>query len=129
MVCSELELGLSEEHEGIVILPPDAPVGMPLRDYLGDIVFDIALTTNMSRALSIVGVAREVAAITGGQLHLPTPHAQATGPSIEGRVTTTIETPELCSRMTLGLIEGITGWPVAPLDAAPPAAGRDAPDQ
>ncbi len=111
MVCSELELGLSEEHEGILMLPPDAPVGMPLRDYLGDIVFDIALTTNLSRALSIVGVAREVAAITGGQLHLPTPHAHATGPSIEGRVTTAIETPELCSRMTLGLIEGIQVGP------------------
>ncbi|NOZ73463.1 MAG: phenylalanine--tRNA ligase subunit beta, partial [Chloroflexi bacterium] len=44
MACSERELGISEEHEGIIILPDDAPVGMPLADYLGDVVFDLAVT-------------------------------------------------------------------------------------
>ena len=49
MVCSERELGLSDEHEGILILPADAPVGTPLMDYLGDAVLDISLTPNLSR--------------------------------------------------------------------------------
>jgi phenylalanyl-tRNA synthetase beta chain len=108
MLCSEKELGLSEEHEGIIILPDDAPVGAPLRDYLGDIVLDIDVLPNMSRALSILGVAREVAALTGAELRLPDPQLEASGPSVEGRVRVTIETPDLCPRFTATLIEGIT---------------------
>ncbi|MGC8826533.1 MAG: phenylalanine--tRNA ligase subunit beta, partial [Anaerolineae bacterium] len=55
MVCSERELGLSDSHEGILILPDDAPVGMPLADYLGDVVFDLDLTPNLARCFSIIG--------------------------------------------------------------------------
>jgi len=58
MLCSEKELGLSAEHEGILLLPDDAPTGVPLRDYLGDVVLDIDLTPNLARALSVLGVAR-----------------------------------------------------------------------
>lgn len=65
MVCSEKELGLSEEHEGIIILPDDAPVGVPFADYMGDVVFDFKINPNMARAQSVLGVAREVAALTG----------------------------------------------------------------
>ncbi|HEU5089906.1 MAG TPA: phenylalanine--tRNA ligase subunit beta, partial [Roseiflexaceae bacterium] len=61
MLCSEKELGMSDEHEGIIILPDDAPVGAPLVDYLGDAVLQIDILPNMARALSILGVAREVA--------------------------------------------------------------------
>src|SRR5918911_2309204 len=50
MLCSEKELDLSDEHEGILILPDDAPVGTPLRDYLGDVVLDVAVTPNLARA-------------------------------------------------------------------------------
>src|SRR6266550_5773168 len=71
MVCSERELGLSEEHEGILLLPEDAPVGLPLRDYLGDEVLVLSLTVDMARCLSMIGVAREVAALTNATLHLP----------------------------------------------------------
>ncbi|HEY7358640.1 MAG TPA: hypothetical protein VH590_19295, partial [Ktedonobacterales bacterium] len=71
MVCSERELGLSEEHEGILLLPEDAPVGVALRDYLGDEVLELGLTPDMARCLSIIGVAREVAALTDAPLHLP----------------------------------------------------------
>src|SRR6266487_5789200 len=71
LVCSERELGLSEEHEGILILPEDAPVGMPLRDYLGDEVLVLSLTVDMARCLNMIGVAREVAALTKAALHLP----------------------------------------------------------
>src|SRR5262249_45941495 len=71
MVCSERELGLSEEHAGILILPEDAPIGMPLRDYLGDEVLVLGLTVDMARCLSMIGVAREVSALTNAALHLP----------------------------------------------------------
>src|SRR5712691_10568732 len=71
MVCSERELGLSEEHEGILLLPEDAPVGTPLRDYLGDEVLELGLTPDMARCLSMIGVAREVSALTDAALHLP----------------------------------------------------------
>ncbi len=108
MVCSELELGLSDEHEGIIILPDDAPVGMPFADYLGDVVLDIAITPNFARAMSIEGVAREVSALTGQPLHPPISEANATGPSVEGRVTVEIENPDSCPRFVAGLIEGVT---------------------
>ncbi len=82
MVCSERELGLSEEHEGILLLPEDAPLGMPLRDYLGDEVLDLDLTVDMARCLSMIGVAREVAALTNAALHLP-PDEAAVGAGVE----------------------------------------------
>src|SRR5690606_6451993 len=79
MVCSELELGLSEEHEGILLLPEDAPVGTPLADYLGDTVMVVELTTDMARCLNMIGIAREVAALTGAPLHLPEDEWQPSG--------------------------------------------------
>ncbi len=111
MVCSELELGLSDEHEGILFLPDDAPVGTPLRDYLGDVVLEIDILPNMARALSIAGVAREVAAILGQPLRLPQPQVVAEGPNIEGRARVTVEDPNDCPRFTIGLIEGVTLGP------------------
>lgn len=111
MVCSELELGLSDEHEGILFLPDDAPVGAPLRDYLGDVVLDIDLTPNVARALSIVGMAREIAALTGKPLKLPEPQVVAEGAGIQGRAQVTVENPDDCPRFTLGLIEGVTIGP------------------
>lgn len=107
MLCSEKELGISEEHEGILILEDDAPVGMPLRDYLGEVVLEIDFTPNYARCLSIVGIAREVAAITEAPLKLPSPQVRADGPSIAGRAGVTIEEPDLCPRFTIGMIEGV----------------------
>ncbi|HNP71199.1 MAG TPA: phenylalanine--tRNA ligase subunit beta [Kouleothrix sp.] len=107
MLCSEKELGMSDEHEGIIILPDDAPVGTPLRDYLGDEVLEIDILPNTARALSILGVAREVAALTGARLHIPEVTIAATGPSIEGRAQVTVEEPDLCPRFSATLIEGI----------------------
>ncbi|HEU5014784.1 MAG TPA: phenylalanine--tRNA ligase subunit beta [Roseiflexaceae bacterium] len=111
MLCSEKELGLSEAHEGILILPEDAPAGMPLRDYLGDAVLDIAITPNYARALSILGVAREVAALTGQSLRMPDMPVEESGALIEGRARVTVETPELCPRFTATLVEGIKVGP------------------
>ena len=77
MVCSEKELGISEEHEGILFLPGDAPVGMPLVEYLGDTVLDLDLTPNLARCFSMIGVAREVAALTGLPVRYPSTGWQA----------------------------------------------------
>ncbi|KUK70076.1 MAG: Phenylalanine--tRNA ligase beta subunit, partial [Anaerolineae bacterium 49_20] len=64
MICSEKELGISDEHEGVIILDADAPVGKPLVDYMGDAVFDISILPNMVRDASMIGIARELAAVT-----------------------------------------------------------------
>ncbi len=62
MVCSEKELGISDSHEGIILMhdDPGFPPGTPLQDVLGDVIFDVELTPNLARAYSILGVAREV---------------------------------------------------------------------
>ncbi len=108
MLCSEKELGISDEHEGIMILEDDAPVGTPLRDFLGEVVLDIDLTPNLARCLSIVGVAREVAAITGARLHIPDPQVQMDGPPVEELARVTVDEPVLCPRFTLAVVDGIT---------------------
>ena len=112
MVCSELELGLSEEHEGIIVLPDDAPVGMPLRDYLGDEVIEIELTPDVARCLNMIGVAREVAALTDAELHLPadeieTCGSDAGGDTVSDYFNIRIDEPELCNRYTGMLIKGV----------------------
>lgn len=111
MACSEKELGISEDHEGIIILDDDAPVGMPLADYMGDVVLDIALTPNMARDANVYGVAREVAALTGAALRAPDLEVPWSGPPIEGRVSLEIRVPELNPRFVVGLIEGVTVGP------------------
>jgi phenylalanyl-tRNA synthetase beta chain len=108
MACSEKELGISEDHEGIIILDEDAPTGMPLVEYMGDAVLDIAITPNIARNANVLGVAREVAALTGATLRPPDYRVAWTGKSIDGRVGIEITEPELNPRFVLGLIEGIT---------------------
>jgi phenylalanyl-tRNA synthetase beta chain len=107
MVCSEKELGISEEHEGIMILDEDAPVGMPLADYMGDAVLNIDILPNMARNVNILGIARELAALTGKPLKKPEIKLQTEGESIEGKVSVQIENPELNPRFVLGLIREV----------------------
>jgi len=107
MVCSEKELGLSEEHEGILLLGNDAKVGMPLADYMGDAVFSIAITPNIARAANIYGVAREVAALTGRKLHAMPAAVKTEGPTIIGKAKIEIQNPELNPRFVLGLIKDV----------------------
>jgi phenylalanyl-tRNA synthetase beta chain len=107
MACSEKELGISDEHEGIIILDKDAPVGMPLVDYMGDAVLDIAITPNIARDANILGVAREVAALTDQPLRKPSFQVLAEGPDIKGAVSIQIQQPELNPRFVLGLIRNI----------------------
>jgi phenylalanyl-tRNA synthetase beta chain len=107
MLCSEKELGISDDHEGILFLEENAPVGMPLRDFMGEVVLELEFTPNYARCLSIIGMAREVAALTGGELHIPEVQVVAEGEPIAGRTGVTIEDPNLCPRFTIGLIEGV----------------------
>src|SRR4030067_657469 len=71
MVLSEKELGISGSHEGIMVLPPEAPVGTPLVDDLGDTILDLEVTPNRHDLLSVIGVAREVAALVGEKPSIP----------------------------------------------------------
>jgi len=107
MACSEKELGISDDHEGVIILDEDAPVGMPLVDYMGDAVLEIAITPNMIRAANILGVAREVAALTGQRLRPPSYQVLMEGPAIQGRISVVISDPQLNPRFVVGLIENV----------------------
>lgn len=107
MACSEKELGLSEEHEGIILLPDDAPVGAPLVDYLGDVVFHIAVTPNMIRIASIIGVAREIAAVTGAALHIPMPTWQPRPVPASDFCDVEIVDADLCYRFTATIVRDL----------------------
>ena len=107
MVCSERELGLSDEHEGILVLSESAEKGQPLVDVLGDTVLDMDMKPNRADGLSVVGVARDVAALTGESLREPNFSFDALGGAIEGRASVEIQDPDLCARFTLAIIENI----------------------
>jgi phenylalanyl-tRNA synthetase beta chain len=111
MVMSEFELGISDEHEGIIILEDNAPVGTPLAEFMGDIVLELEVTPNLARCLSLIGVAREVAALTGHTVRLPPHNAEATGEPIEGQVRVEIEDPKLSARYAAMLLKGVTVGP------------------
>ena len=107
MVCSEKELGISDSHEGIMVLPPEAPVGVPLAEYLGDAIFDLDITPNHPDCLSVIGIAREIHALTGQSLHLPEIHYDEVGAPINSFVSVDIVEPNLCPRYCASLIMGI----------------------
>jgi len=111
MVCSEKELGMSEEHEGILVLPDDAPVGQPLADYLGDVVFTVKTNPNMARNINVYGVAREIAALTGKKLKPISYEVRAEGLGIEGQVQIQITNSDLNPRFCAALIKGVTIGP------------------
>ena len=107
MVCSEKELGISESHEGILVLPPEAPTGAPLSAFLGDAVLDVDVTPNRPDCLSVIGIARELAALTGESLHLPEVRYQETETPIDSLASVDIVNPDLCPRYCASLITGI----------------------
>jgi phenylalanyl-tRNA synthetase beta chain len=107
MVCSEKELGITEEHEGIILLDEDAPVGMPLVDYMGDAVLDISILPNMARNANIIGIARELSAMLGRELKKPTVQYNTSGESVQNLVEIEITEPELNPRFVLGLIRDV----------------------
>jgi phenylalanyl-tRNA synthetase beta chain len=122
MLCSPKELGISADHSGILVLDDDADLGMePGRDLaealeLADAVLDIEVKPNRPDTMSIVGVAREVAAITGEDLRLPSV-SLATGPEkAEEASTLEVLDPERCPRYVARVIRGVRPGP-SPLPA------------
>ncbi|PWH18689.1 MAG: phenylalanine--tRNA ligase subunit beta [Anaerolineae bacterium] len=107
MVCSEKELGISEEHEGVIFLDDDAPVGMPLADYIGDAILEVKINPNMARNANVLGVARELAALTGRELKKFSYEVPVQGESIEGKVKIEITDPQLNPRFMLALIRDV----------------------
>ncbi len=107
MLCSARELGLSEDHEGLLVLPADAPVGQDLRQYLrlDERRITIKLTPNRGDCLSVFGIAREVTAITGAALRLPqfTPVAA----TLSERLPVKVLAPDLCGRFSGRVIRGL----------------------
>ncbi len=107
MVCSEMELGISQSHEGILVLPPEAPLGRPLADFLGDTVFDLEITPNRPDMLSMLGVAIEAAALTGQKVKMPKVCYEETGTAIAEQVLVEIADKDLCPRYCASLVHNI----------------------
>ena len=107
MVCSEKELGISDNHEDILVLTPEAPIGVALTVYLGDIIFDLDVTPNRPDCLSVIGIAREIAALTGEPLRLPGIHYEESEKPIGSFASVDIAEPNLCPRYCASLITGI----------------------
>ena len=107
MLCSARELKLSEDHGGLLELPADTPVGISIRDALklDDTLFTLKLTPNLAHNLSVLGVAREVSALTGTPLKLPT--FTPVEPAIDARVPVRIEAPDLCGRWVGRVVKGV----------------------
>ncbi len=116
MLCSARELGLSEDHGGLLALEEDAPIGMDIREYLDldDTCFVIKLTPNRADCLSLTGVAREVAALTGAPL-TPAP-LLLIPPANDARRDIVLDAPEQCPRYCGRIISGVNaraqtpGW-------------------
>ncbi len=116
MLCSEKELGISDEHEGVIIMnkdqwSPEYQPGTPLQDVLGDAVLEIDIIPNIARCASMVGVAREYAALTNQELQPPDYEVVMEGEALEGRVIITTQEPHLNPRFVALVIEGVEQKP------------------
>jgi phenylalanyl-tRNA synthetase beta chain len=111
MMCSPQELDLPDKVDGLLILPADAPVGKPFGEYLGrsggDVVYDLEVTPNRPDLNSVIGIAREIAAVTGNALKIPTFNIQLSTFNIQDCVAVRIEDAELCPRYTARVIKGV----------------------
>lgn len=110
MNCSSRELGLGDDQSGIMILPEDAPIGVPLTDYLGmsDVVLDCEITPNRPDCLSMTGMAVEVSAMYDSDTHIELPSVSSeSGTAVSEQVDVTIADPELCSRYTARVVRNV----------------------
>lgn len=107
MVCSEKELGISESHQEIMVLPAEAPLGQPLADYMGDVILDLDITPNRPDCLSVIGIAREIAALTGQKVRLPKDDYAESTTTIDSQIAVEIADPDLCLRYSASLVRGI----------------------
>jgi phenylalanyl-tRNA synthetase beta chain len=98
MLCSGEELGLTGDGDGILILPGDTPIGASLAELYGDVVFDIDVKPNRGDALSILGIAREVSAVTGAPVQWPGTDVDEAGGPVAERLSVEVEDTRLCPR-------------------------------
>lgn len=115
MLCSARELGLGDDHAGIMILPAGSPLGVPYGDALGvraDVVFDLDLTRNRPDAWGYVGVARDLAAKLGVPFRPPTPTVADLGP--QRRAPVELVAGDRCGRFTSTVLSGVRVGPSAP---------------
>ena len=113
MMCSMRELGLGEDHSGLMILPEDTPLGVPMTDIVkGDTVIDWEVTPNRPDWLSHIGIAREISAISGNPLRLPKPAIrESADKSIEGVASVEVRDAELCPRYIARVFENVKVGP------------------
>jgi len=113
MICSERELALGEDHEGILVLEPDAPVGAPLREAIaaGDRELEVGVTPNRGDAASLLGLAREVRALFGGELRVPETDPRETGAPAADAIRVEIEAREECHRYVARVVRGVRVGP------------------
>lgn len=109
MLCSEKELGLSDEGSGIMFLNSSVPLGAPVDQalQLKDWILDVNVTPNRSDCLCVLGIAREVAALTGGKARLPDVRREEKGAPAEEKTSVLIDRPDLCPRYVAKLIQGV----------------------
>jgi phenylalanyl-tRNA synthetase beta chain len=107
MLCSPRELGLGNDHSGIYILDPETPLGVKLADLLSDVVLEFAIKAHRGDLSSIIGIAREVAALTHKPLRLPEPRFNEQGQPAAELVKVTVEDRELCPRYSARVISGV----------------------
>ena len=116
MLCSEAELEIGDDASGILQMPADMALGRPLQEALdlGDTVLDIGITPNRSDCLSMIGIAREVAALTGKKMKMPDVRILESAQDVSLLSSVTIEDADLCPRYTARLIQNVTigGTPV-----------------
>ncbi len=113
MLCAEDELGLGDNHDGIVVLDEDFSVGTPFAEAtgLGDVVIDFEVTPNRPDCLSILGIAREVHALTGNPLRFPNRQVPESGPATAEDVRIDIEAPDDCPRYVGRIVRGVEVGP------------------
>jgi len=107
MLCSTKELGISDDHEGILVLDPDAPLGRPLAEALGGEVLEFELKANRPDALSVLGIAREAAALFGTEVRSPIPDARPSDEGSSQAVELAIDDPALCARYSAALVHDV----------------------
>ncbi len=109
MICSERELGISEEHQGILVLPGDCRIGVPLTDYVGrrDWIFDVEVTINRPDCLSHLGMAREISAATGIDLKMPEIELTEVDEPASDKISIEILAPDKCPRYSARIVNGV----------------------
>ena len=109
MLCSEIELGLGQDASGIMILPTQIPLGKELGEALGvkDIVLDISITPNRPDCLCMIGIAREIAALTHQKMKYPHSSLSIHGKEIHQKTSVTILDPDLCPRYVARIVEDV----------------------